>query len=62
MSIRRGYSNVRRLLQAESVPPKGAVRIEELVNYFTYDYPQPADGKPFSVNIVTAAAPWNPSA
>lgn len=53
------YSNVRRMLQADSLPPIGAVRIEEFVNYFTYDYPQPRDGRPFSVNIEAAAAPWN---
>lgn len=54
------YSNVRRMLESEQLPTEGAVRVEELVNYFSYDYPQPVDGRPFSVNIETAAAPWAP--
>jgi Ca-activated chloride channel family protein len=40
------YSNVRRLLRQGTWPPKGAVRIEEMVNYFTYDYVPPAAAKP----------------
>ncbi len=39
-------------------PPRGAVRIEELVNYFSYDYPSPDAGTPFSASIETAACPW----
>lgn len=54
------YANIRRFLQRDQLPPSDAVRIEELVNYFSYDYPQPKDGQPFSVNIEAAAAPWNP--
>jgi len=54
------YANVRRFLQKDQLPPREAVRIEELVNYFPYDYSQPKDGKPFSVNVEAAAAPWNP--
>jgi Ca-activated chloride channel family protein len=54
------YANVRRYLNDGQLPPKDAVRIEELVNYFDYDYPQPAGGLPFSVNTEVAAAPWNP--
>ncbi len=42
------------------LPPRNAVRIEELINYFSYDYPQPADGKPFSVTTQVAACPWQP--
>jgi len=42
------------------MPPKSAVRIEELINYFDYDYPPPIDGKPFAVHVETGAAPWNP--
>ncbi|HEX4131684.1 MAG TPA: VWA domain-containing protein [Pirellulales bacterium] len=53
------YSNVRRFLMAGQLPPPGAVRIEELVNYFTYDYPPPSDGRPFSVAADVAACPWN---
>lgn len=54
------YANVRRFLNDGQLPPKDAVRIEELVNYFKYDYPQPAGDLPFSVNTEVAAAPWNP--
>lgn len=54
------YANIRRFLQRDQLPPSDAVRIEELVNYFSYDYPQPQDGQPFSVNVEAAAAPWNP--
>jgi Ca-activated chloride channel family protein len=54
------YANVRRYLNDGQLPPKDAVRIEELVNYFEYDYPQPAGDVPFSVNTEVAAAPWNP--
>ncbi len=54
------YANVRRFLTEGRLPPPDAVRIEEMVNYFTYDYPQPTDGTPFSVNIETAQCPWRP--
>ncbi len=53
------YSNVRRMLSSSSAIPKGAVRIEEMLNYFSYDYPEPKDARPFSVNTEVAAAPWN---
>jgi Ca-activated chloride channel homolog len=53
------YANVRRFLNDGQLPPKDAVRIEELVNYFEYDYPQPVGDVPFSVNTEVAAAPWN---
>lgn len=53
------YSNVRRYLNDGQMPPKDAVRIEELVNYFEYDYPQPIGSVPFSVNTEAANAPWN---
>ncbi len=56
-----GYSNVRRLLNAGRVPPADAVRVEEMVNYFPYDYAQPTDGRPFAVHTALAPAPWNPS-
>lgn len=55
------YSNVRRFLQAGELPPAGAVRIEEMINYFHYDYPQPANDAPFSINTEMAACPWNNS-
>jgi Ca-activated chloride channel family protein len=55
------YSNTRRFLKDGQLPPKDAVRIEELVNYFTYDYPQPVGGAPFSVTAEISEAPWNTS-
>ncbi len=53
------YANVRRYLNDGQLPPRDAVRIEELVNYFEYDYPQPIGDVPFSVNAETAICPWN---
>jgi Ca-activated chloride channel family protein len=53
------YANVRRFLNEGQLPPKDAVRIEELINYFEYDYPQPIGDVPFSVNTEVATAPWN---
>lgn len=53
------YANVRRFLKAGQMPPPGSVRIEELVNYFTYDYPVPEEGKPVSVTTHLTASPWN---
>lgn len=53
------YSNVRRYINDGSLPPKDAVRIEELVNYFEYDYPQPVGNVPFSVTNEVAVCPWN---
>jgi Ca-activated chloride channel homolog len=52
------YSNVRRILSEGKLPQADAVRIEEMVNYFTYSYPEPVDGKPFSVTTEVAGAPW----
>ena len=54
------YANVRRLLNQGSLPPEGAVRLEELVNYFPYDYALPTDGSPFGVTTELAPSPWNP--
>jgi Ca-activated chloride channel homolog len=53
------YSNVRRFLNQGQLPPAGAVRIEEMVNYFKYTYPQPKSNDPFSINTEIAEAPWN---
>ena len=53
------YANVRRYLNDGSLPPKDAVRIEELINYFEYDYPTPVGDVPFSVTTEIATAPWN---
>ena len=54
------YSNVRRFIDDSQLPPPDAVRIEELINYFTYDYPQPQDEHPFSISVELSEAPWNP--
>ncbi|WCM51575.1 VWA domain-containing protein [Pseudomonas sp. WJP1] len=54
------YANVRRLLNQGRLPPEGAVRLEEMVNYFPYDYALPTDGSPFGVTTELAASPWNP--
>ena len=56
---RASYSNVRRYLAQGVLPPRDAVRIEELVNYFTYDYPDPSGDAPFSITTEVAACPWN---
>ena len=54
------YSNVRRFLNGGTLPPEDAVRVEELINYFAYDYPVPDDvDNPFSVTTDVATAPWN---
>jgi Ca-activated chloride channel family protein len=54
------YSNIRRFINQGQLPPKDAVRIEELINYFSYNYPQPQGNKPFSVTTEVSTAPWNP--
>ncbi|MCA1200246.1 VWA domain-containing protein [Sphingomonas sp. R647] len=55
------YSNVRRFLQKGQTPPAEAVRTEEMINYFRYDYPMPASRQqPFSVTTDVAQTPWNP--
>ena len=54
------YANVRRFLNRSQAPPPGAVRLEEMVNYFPYEYAGPTDGRPFAVHVETTAAPWNP--
>ena len=56
------YANVRRMLLEGSLPPADAVRIEEMINYFRYDYPKPKDGEPFSVTTEIAPCSWNPDA
>ena len=53
------YANVRRFLHDRTRPPQNAVRIEELVNYFRYDYPIPnAGGAPFAVDMEVVECPW----
>ncbi len=53
------YSNIRRFLTMGQLPPKDAVRIEEMINYFGYDYPQPKGEEPFSVTTEMGVCPWN---
>jgi Ca-activated chloride channel homolog len=54
------YSNVRRFLNQGQLPPSGAVRIEELINYFPYAYAEPTGDVPLSVTTELSDAPWNP--
>ncbi|MBP0000264.1 MAG: VWA domain-containing protein [Cyanobacteria bacterium SID2] len=56
---RASYSNVRRFIEMGQLPPKDAVRIEELINYFSYDYPQPEGDEPFAITTEISEAPWN---
>ena len=53
------YANTRRYLNDEELPPKDAVRIEEMINYFQYDYPTPDSRIPFSVTSEVSTCPWN---
>jgi len=56
------YANLRRMLREGRLPPADAVRVEELINYFGYDYPIPdSNGQPFSVTVEQAVTPWNPN-
>ena len=58
---RASYSNMRRfIMQDGQLPPRDAVRIEELVNYFPYDYAEPQGDDPVAIHAEVAAAPWNP--
>ncbi|MBN8784434.1 MAG: hypothetical protein ABS85_12420 [Sphingobacteriales bacterium SCN 48-20] len=58
---RASYSNVRRFLESGNMPPAGAVRIEELVNYFDYNYPEPTGEHPVAIHTELADCPWNAS-
>jgi Ca-activated chloride channel family protein len=53
------YGNVRRFITSGQLPPVDAVRIEELINYFDYDYPDPRGKHPFSITTEVAECPWN---
>ncbi len=53
------YSNVRRFITEGQKPVPDAVRIEEMINYFDYDYPQPHDGNPFAIVHELGVCPWN---
>ena len=52
------YSNIKRFINQGQVPPVDAVRIEEMINYFDYDYPQPTDNHPFSITTEYSDCPW----
>lgn len=54
------YTNTRRMLRENRLPPADAVRLEEFINYFNYDYPQPEGTEPFSITTELSTAPWNP--
>lgn len=54
------YTNVRRMIESGRLPPRDAVRIEELVNYFPYAYAAPKNDQPFAAALEVAAAPWAP--
>ncbi|RYE24474.1 MAG: VWA domain-containing protein [Sphingobacteriaceae bacterium] len=53
------YSNVRRFINNGQLPPKDAVRIEEMINYFTYNFPSPSGNEPVAIHTEMSAAPWN---
>ncbi|NQY66258.1 MAG: von Willebrand factor type A domain-containing protein [Flavobacteriales bacterium] len=55
------YSNIRRMINYGQYPNKDAVRIEEMINYFSYNYPEPKGEDPFSITTEIGAAPWNPN-
>ena len=54
-----GYSNIRRMINNGQKIPKDAVKIEEMINYFNYNYPQPKSNEPFSIITEVATSPWN---
>ncbi len=55
------YTNIRRFINNGQIVPKDAVRIEEMINFFKYDYPLPKSEHPFSINTEYSDAPWNPN-
>src|SRR5690554_2888767 len=55
------YTNIRRFINNGQAVPKDAVRIEEMVNFFKYEYPEPKDKQPFSIHTEYSDAPWNPN-
>ncbi|MBX2826611.1 MAG: von Willebrand factor type A domain-containing protein [Flavobacteriaceae bacterium] len=57
-----GYSNIRRMINNGQKVPQEAVKIEEMINYFSYDYPNPEDEHPFSIHTEMANSPWNKDA
>jgi hypothetical protein len=57
----RSYSDVRRSIDAGLLPPRESVRIEEMINHFPYEYPQPTAGERFSLNLDVVTCPWEPT-
>lgn len=55
------YSNIRRMINAGQLPPKDAVRVEEMINYFAYEIPRPESNQPVAVVTELGSAPWNTS-
>src|SRR6185436_9280237 len=55
------YANARRMIEQGALPPREAVHVEELVNYFPYDYAAPKNDQPFAASIEVASAPWAPA-
>jgi len=55
------YSGVRRSINEGLLPPKESVRIEEMINYFPYEYPPPGAGEAFSLNVDVVTCPWEPN-
>lgn len=55
------YANVRRYLNRGKIPPKEAVRTEEMINYFSYDYPAPKGKSPVNITMEAGGCPWNTS-
>lgn len=56
---RASYPNIRRFINSGQLPPKDAVRIEEMINYFQYDYPVPIDNEVLSMTTAYTTCPWN---
>ncbi len=54
------YTNIRRFINSGQLPPKDAIRIEEMINYFSYDLPAPTGSAPVAIHTELSAAPWNP--
>jgi Ca-activated chloride channel family protein len=54
------YTNIRRMINNGQAVPKDAVRVEEMMNFFKYNYPQPKNQDPFSINTEYSNCPWNP--
>lgn len=58
---RASYANIRRMLNFDQLPPANAVRIEEMINYFNYSYPDPMDDAPIALYSELSDCPWNPA-